>query len=465
MPLSKTKTVLRPLPSPLSLRKLLGPSFILLGLGLGSGEIILWPYLSSNYGLGIVWGMLAGITMQFFINMEVSRYALIYGESIFVGFARLLRLLPLWFIFSTFIGFGWPGIGLAGAELVTKSLGLQNTKLTAIIIFLAIGLILSLGRVLYHTVERLQKILISIGVPFIVLLTIYLARPADLWALARGLVGVGEGYLFLPSGILIGTFLGALAYAGAGGNLNLAQSFYVRDKGYGMGRYADKISSIFTGGGARVIRLTGFTFSPTKTNLSRFRQWWKVVNAEHLLIFWLLGLFTMLTLSLLAYTTAYGLPGNEKGINFVVNESKIIGLRTIPLLGTFFLLTLGIMLSATQLTVLDSTSRIITENLLLIRKKVTAKAAKLFYFILWLQISFGIAVFAAGFDQPRELITLGAILNAFAMFIYTGLLLYLNNRIPPPPLRPSLARNVTLICTFLFLGFFCFWTLVEKLYY
>jgi hypothetical protein len=29
------------LPTPLSLKKLIGPSFILLGLGLGSGELIL----------------------------------------------------------------------------------------------------------------------------------------------------------------------------------------------------------------------------------------------------------------------------------------------------------------------------------------------------------------------------------------------------------------------------------------
>jgi hypothetical protein len=30
-------------PQPLSLKKMIGPSFIILALGLGSGEIILWP--------------------------------------------------------------------------------------------------------------------------------------------------------------------------------------------------------------------------------------------------------------------------------------------------------------------------------------------------------------------------------------------------------------------------------------
>src|SRR3972149_3016511 len=76
------------LPAPWPLRKLIGPSFIILGVGLGSGELILWPYLSSNFGLGIIWAALLGITFQFFINMEIERYTLITGESIFVGLTR-----------------------------------------------------------------------------------------------------------------------------------------------------------------------------------------------------------------------------------------------------------------------------------------------------------------------------------------------------------------------------------------
>ena len=80
------------LPPPLPFKKLLGPSFILLGLGLGSGEIILWPYLASNWGLGIAWGAMLGILFQFFINMEIERYSLARGESVFWGLARRWRL-------------------------------------------------------------------------------------------------------------------------------------------------------------------------------------------------------------------------------------------------------------------------------------------------------------------------------------------------------------------------------------
>ena len=99
-------------------RKLIGPSFILLGLGLGSGEVILWPYLVANWGLGIIWGAILGITFQFFMNMEIERYALTKGESIFVGLARKFKFFPIWFIFSTLAGFIWPGIAAASAKLL-----------------------------------------------------------------------------------------------------------------------------------------------------------------------------------------------------------------------------------------------------------------------------------------------------------------------------------------------------------
>src|SRR3972149_8104679 len=141
------------LPDPPSFLKLVGPSFIILGLGLGSGEIILWPYLASNYGLGIIWGAVIGITFQFFMNMEIERYALINGESIFVGFARKLKWLPFWFILSSFVPWIWPGIAASSAKLFGAIIGYENTGVLTIILLVLIGLILSLGPILYKTVE------------------------------------------------------------------------------------------------------------------------------------------------------------------------------------------------------------------------------------------------------------------------------------------------------------------------
>ena len=452
------------LPKPLSLKKLIGPSFIILGLGLGSGEVILWPYLASNFGLGIAWAIVVGLTMQFFINMEVERYALIFGESVFVGFARLFKLLPAWFILSTFLGFGWPGIGLAGATLLGSAFNFENIQVVGIVVFLLIGVILTFGKTIYKTVERLQMILIGIGVPFIIFLTYYLADRSDFTALARGVVGQGEGFTFLPMGISLAAFLGAIAYSGAGGNLNLAQSCYIRDKGYGMGKYADKITGLFRKGGKQKFKITGSTFPQTPANLKRYKKWWNIVNLEHFIVFWCLGLVTMLTLALLAYVTSFGHEGNAEGIMFVINEASAIASQTFAQLGIIFLFVTGIMLCATQLTVLDSTSRIMTENFLLLNRGEEFRVSRVYYTILWIQILFGITVFSIGFDQPLALIVLGAVFNAFAMFVYSGLLLVLNNKFLSKALRPAMWRNVVMGATFVFLGIFSYLMIVSKIF-
>src|SRR3990167_8025855 len=112
------------MPEAWNLRKLIGPSFIILGVGLGSGELILWPYLASNFGLGIIWAAMLGITFQFFINMEVERYSLITGESVFVGLTRKYGgWAPYWFMFSTLVPWLWPWIIASSATVLATALG------------------------------------------------------------------------------------------------------------------------------------------------------------------------------------------------------------------------------------------------------------------------------------------------------------------------------------------------------
>src|SRR3989344_353271 len=146
------------LPPSLPLRKLIGPSFIILGVGLGSGELILWPYLSSNFGLGIIWAAVLGITFQFFINMEIERYTLATGESIFVGLTRKFgRISPYWFIATTLVPWLWPGIIASSATVLAAALNIGYSKYVGIALLIIIGILFSLGRVVYKTQESIQK--------------------------------------------------------------------------------------------------------------------------------------------------------------------------------------------------------------------------------------------------------------------------------------------------------------------
>ncbi len=452
-------------PQALPLKKLLGPSFILLGLGLGSGELILWPYLSSQFGLGIIWAAVLGITFQFFLNMEVARYTLVTGESVFVGLSRKLgRFSPVWFIFSTFIPWVWPGIIAASAAVLATLIGIHYTPILPISMLILIGVILTLGPVLYKTQESLQKAVIMAGVPFVFILTIIISSPSDWGAIARGLIGRGEGYWFLPRAIPFATLLGAFAYAGAGGNLNLAQSLYIKAKGYGMGKHTGDITSVITGK-KQSLRLEGFEFEQNPTNLKNLKDWWRRINAEHLLVFWATGALTMVILSLLSYTTVFESAANQTGINFVIFEGQAISEVLNPIIGKLFYAVVCVMLFFTQFSVFGSTSRIMSENVVIFcPQKLTAdKLPLLFYVTLWLQIITGIAIFMAGFTEPLALVILGAVLNAFSMFIYSGLVLWLNKSELPQATRPNLLRLCAVSLAFLFYGCFSIFTFWQYL--
>src|SRR5688572_33265326 len=76
---------------PRSYWRLVGPGIVAGGVGLSSGEFVLWPFIASQVGLVLLWGALVGVVTQFFLNMEVERYTLATGETAVTGFNRFWR--------------------------------------------------------------------------------------------------------------------------------------------------------------------------------------------------------------------------------------------------------------------------------------------------------------------------------------------------------------------------------------
>jgi hypothetical protein len=79
------------LPEPVRLRRMIGPSVILAGLSIGSGEFVLWPRLTAEWGFALFWACWVGVTIQFFLNMEIERWTLATGESACRGSGRAGR--------------------------------------------------------------------------------------------------------------------------------------------------------------------------------------------------------------------------------------------------------------------------------------------------------------------------------------------------------------------------------------
>lgn len=97
------------LPRAPKLRHVVGPSAIMLGASLGSGETLFWPLLIAKNGWIIYWLFFIGVVSQFFINTEIQRWTVATGESIFRGFERISVFWPLLFMLLGLVSLGWPG--------------------------------------------------------------------------------------------------------------------------------------------------------------------------------------------------------------------------------------------------------------------------------------------------------------------------------------------------------------------
>ncbi len=271
----------RDLPEPQGLRKYVGASVILTATALGSGELILWPYLTSQVGLGIVWLCVVGISMQYFLNMEIERYTLVTGETAVTGFSRLWLPWGIFFVLGAILPNTFPGWASSGATVITYIFNFSEGSVPIIttLFLIAIGLAVTVSPVIYQTLEKVQGVMIIFVVAFIAV-AIVIATDASAWA---GVVTKApSGVASMPSYINqlgTATLLGAIAFAGAGGCNNLVQSNYIRDKGMGMGIHIPNIVSPVTGEEEAAPSL-GYMTPSTEENARRFRGWWKVANWE-----------------------------------------------------------------------------------------------------------------------------------------------------------------------------------------
>jgi len=116
------------LPEPPRLRggwtKLLGPGLMMAGAAIGGGEWLMGPATTGRYGGIIMWLAMVSILTQVAYNLEVMRYALFCGESIFVGWFRLLPGPKFWtcvYLFVDFFGL-WPYLAANAAGPLTAAI-------------------------------------------------------------------------------------------------------------------------------------------------------------------------------------------------------------------------------------------------------------------------------------------------------------------------------------------------------
>lgn len=427
--------------------RLVGPGIVAGGVGLSSGEFVLWPFIASQVGLVLLWGALVGVVTQFFLNMEVERYTLATGETAVSGFNRLWRHWGLVFAVLAFLGNLWPGWAVSAATLASYLVG-GSPAVIAAGSLVVIGLALTLAPVVYVALERMIFVKVA-AVLVLVALAATLVIDGPAWqAMGAGFAHVGT----FPEGLGVPLMFGAIAYAGSGGAQNLCQSNWIRDKGFGMGQYVPRLVSAVTGDDRAVGQTaTSYEFATTDENLRRWHRWWRFANLEQVLSFGLVTVVTIALMSLLAYATVFGEPGLPNDVSFLRLEAEQLRVRVGPWFGTLFLAVGAFSLFGTAMGIIDYTSRLAADVL-----KTTywpaASESRMYFRLVWGMVGLGCVILLAGVSQPMTLLVISASTAGTMMCLYSVLLIVINRRLLPAPIRIDGLRTAVLVWSTVLFG-------------
>src|ERR687894_14289 len=427
----------RDLPEPLPLGKIIGASVILLATALGSGELLIWPYITTQAGVGLLWLATVGFLAQYFLNMEIERYTLATGETAVTGFSRFWKPWGIVFALGAILPNAFPGWAASAATSLTYLTGFAESTIPWIvtILLLSIGLAITVSPVVYNTIERVEMVLVVIILAFL-LLAIVVATDLSAWTgiVTKAPAGVANlpGYI---NEIGIATILGAIAFAGAGGANNLCQSNYIRDKGLGMGARMPKIVSPITGEEVAAPSL-GYTFPVNEQNMRRWRGWWKVANQEHFITFFCLGLLTLLMLSVLVWSTV-GQRSIGEDLEFINTEAQILGNEIGGWFQSFFLFAGMVVLFSTSIGIMDYVSRLSASELKVsfFPDSQTITESRVYFALAWIIAIGGSLILLAGLEAPLVLLIISASGGGVVMAFYLGLLIRLNTRALPEPIK------------------------------
>jgi hypothetical protein len=444
--------IVRDLPEPAPLRKLIGPSVILIGVGVASGEYILFPYIASKAGLVFLWAAVVGILVQYFINMEIERYTLATGQTAITGFQRLWKPWGLILVLMGLFATTWPGWATSAATVATFLFGGGDANTIAIGALLAIGITLTSSPVVYQTVERLEFLKVGALLVFIVI-ALFVAVSATAYTDTTQTV---TSFGSFPSEIDLAILVGALAAAGAGGANNLVQSNWIRDKGFGMGHYAPRITSPITGEEEAALSGQRYSFPQDEKNMARWREWWRRANIEQFFSFAVIGALSIGVFSLVAYSTVFGNPDlpDESGFDFISLEADELDARVGDWFGTMFLAIGTVSLFAAALGIVDYVSRLVAD---VVRVGYTEgnrrwTESRLYFTVVWIMVIVGSLILLLGFDQPLVLVTISTVFGGVIMVVYSCLLLVTNRRYLPAELKLRGYRLGVIVFAILLLG-------------
>lgn len=490
-----------PEPKPSSWRDLVGPGIVMMGAQIGGGEWLFGPEVTARFGGGLMWLATIAIILQVFYNMECGRYALYCGEPIFTGFLRTKPGPIFWVVFFLLLSIGAmiPGLAFHAASIVA-SLILDrppNEGDRFFVLYLAYGCLAAIilpvlfGGKIYNTLQSIATIKVLFVLGFTLIMGVLFVSPQSWFNVFSGFLKFGT----IPSTdtsagqpvvnafeyriangrwpliqmehiAVIAAFAGV---AGGGGLGNSLYSNFVRDKGWGMGGLVGAIPSAIGGKNIQLSHL-GKVFHPSEENLRRWKLWWRYILRDQAYC-WAPGCFigmalpALLSMEFARNSELFAQQGRFEWAAAVISAD---GMRhalsySATLSQVLWVLTLlvGLMvLLPSQLSVVDEVSRRWTDVIwsanARVREEMNPNQVKYIYYTiltsyaLWCLVSlylFGM------YGTPKLMFLVVANLGNVAIGFTSFLILWVNHRLLPKPIRPRWYNRLgVFLCGVFYLG-------------
>jgi hypothetical protein len=154
---------------------------------------------------------------------------------------------------------------------------------------------------------------------------------------------------------------------------------------------------------------------------------------------------------MLAYATVFERPGLPDDIGFIQIEGRALKSTVGPWFGTFFWIIGAFSLFAAALGIVDYTCRLVADVIKTAYARDLSESV-IYFSLVWLIVLIGIVVLLVGFDQPIALIVISAVTGGLMMFIYSALLILINRKILPRPLRITGVRLAVMVWSIILFG-------------
>lgn len=432
--------------------KYLGPSLIVSGAVIGSGELILTTSLGATVGWALLWWMLLSCWSKSLVQAEIARYTIISGDTYLRALnrvpGRIWRISwPIWMGLIAFVP-GTMGLGgiIGGAGQALSFLAAQadlniGAKTCTGLIAVVTSLMLSMGS--YRSLERVMLGLVltftvatlvcSVAMQF----TEFRTTPAE----------VISGFTFDTSVFVAHAALALSAYGYTGvtsGDIS-AYTYWCIEKGYPS--FVGKVRD-----------------DPDWT--SHARGWMKVLHTD----VWL-ALIVLTCATIPYYVLGAGVLHDM--------DLRPDGHETISVLSNIFTQTLGpwavwlfsigafFILFSTALSGIGAAGRFIPDYLIemkfLDRQNLAARHAIIRWYVAILPIV-AFLIYVA-LENPVLLIMIGGMTSALMLPMQSGVTLWLQSNRMDPRIRPRTAVRIALWAIFVFqfaMAGFVLWFVVLK---